>query len=142
MSALSAQSAQSAQSLQSTQATFFGHPAGDGCGAPAAVGDGGGVAGVGFVDGVGEPGHALLTGDAAGSLDGVGGRGQRGTGDGEIFEAGRQRCDGGGGAGAQGPSGVGLSGTANTGGGGGSGYNTGNQTGSGGSGIVIVRYLA
>jgi hypothetical protein len=131
-----------------------GGSGGGGAGGNGTGGGGSGVSGQGSNGGSGYPSHE---GGGGGGAGGAGGSGPGGVGSSSaitgtsIFYAGggggsnyysnnnRAGGNGGGGAGGYRQSSSGVSGTANTGGGGGGGSETG--TGSGGSGIVIIRYL-
>jgi len=110
-------------------------------------GGGGGSAEAGNTDGNGHGGDGLSTYSSWGLATSTGQNisgtvyfAGGGSGAGQSTSTSRPGGDGGGGRGA-GSSGLATAGTVNTGGGGGSGGNSaGNTPGSGGSGIVIIRY--
>jgi len=110
-------------------------------------GGGGGSAEAGNTDGNGHGGDGLSTYSSWGLATSTGQNisgtvyfAGGGSGAGQATSTSRPGGDGGGGRGA-GSSGLATAGTVNTGGGGGSGGNSaGNTPGSGGSGLIIVRY--
>lgn len=112
-------------------------------------GGGGGSAEAGNTDGNGHGGDGVSTYSSWGLATGTGQNisgtvyyAGGGSGAGQATSTNRPGGDGGGGRGA-GSAGLATAGTVNTGGGGGSGGNSaGNTPGSGGSGIIIIRYLA
>jgi hypothetical protein len=110
-------------------------------------GGGGGSAEAGNTDGNGHGGDGVSTYSSWGlatstgqNISGTVYYAGGGSGAGQATSTNRPGGDGGGGRGA-GSSGLATAGTVNTGGGGGSGGNSaGNTPGSGGSGLIIVRY--
>ena len=107
-----------------------------GAAAPCRMGGGGGAGEAGNTDGQGHGGDGVSSEISAAAVTRAGGGGGAGSNPGSPVVGG----DGGGGFGAGPCSSTGGSATVNTGGGGGGSYNPGQTAGSGGSGIVIIRY--